>query len=261
MDTRVKGSSLEIVPREVTQAKLDRRSAAAMRHRASQTEGLAERFESIVAQHGDRPFLVYGTQTLSYAQVDQRINQTAHALRGLGVQRGDVVALCMENRPAFLEAWFALSKLGAVAAFLNTNVSGRPLRHALTATAASRVIVGEECLGLFEALDATEGASATGDAAQSPLPPLWLWSDGERPASPQARARCALDLQALAQVAPTDTPPAAWRTGLTAGDPAVYIFTSGTTGLPKAAVISHARWLITADVMQITMDIGAQDRF
>ena len=186
MDTRVKGSSLDIVPREVTQAKLDRRSAAAMRHRASQVEGLAERFESIVAQHGARPFLVYGAQTLSYAQVDQRINQAAHALRGLGVQRGDVVALCMENRPAFLEAWFALAKLGAVAAFLNTNVSGRPLRHALTATAASRVIVGEACLGLFEALDTTAGVSAIGEAVPPSLPPLWLWPDAERPASPIA---------------------------------------------------------------------------
>ena len=252
MDTRVKGGMVEIVPREVTQAKLDRRSAAAMRHRASQTECLAERFEAIVAQHGARPFLFFGDERITYAQADRRINQAAHALRDLGVRRGDVVALCMENRPAFLEAWFALAKLGAVAAFLNTNVSGRPLRHALSATGASRVIVGEECLGLFESLE----AEAPGEA-----PPLWLWPDPQRPATAEARALCALDVAELVRAAPDTAPPAAWRAGLTAGDPAVYIFTSGTTGLPKAAVISHARWLITGDVMQVTMDIKADDCF
>jgi len=235
MDTRVKGGTVEIVPREVTQAKLDRRSAAAMRHRASQTEGLAERFEAMADRHGARPFLFYGDLALSYAQVDERINRAAHALHGLGVRRGEVVALCMENRPAFLEAWFALAKLGAVAAFLNTNVSGRPLRHALTATNATRVIVGEECLGLFSAESLQSAAQD-----KTAFPELWLWPDAERPAEPAARARCTQDLQALAQPAPTQRPPAAWRAGLTAGDAAVYIFTSGTTGLPKAAV--RSRW-------------------
>jgi fatty-acyl-CoA synthase len=55
------------------------------------------------------------------------------------------------------------------------------------------------------------------------------------------------------------TPPGA--AGLTAGDAAIHIFTSGTTGLPKAALISHARWLLTGEVMQVTMDIDAGDCF
>jgi len=75
------------------------------------------------------------------------------------------------------------------------------------------------------------------------------------------RERCELNFEQATLQAPDSNPPVEWRAGLVAGDPALYIFTSGTTGLPKAAVISHARWLITGDVMQTTMDVQPDDCF
>ncbi len=238
-----------IVSREVTQAKLDIRSQAAQRHRASQIYTTADRIEESAARFATRPCLLYGNQHYDYDQANRRINQVAHAAHALGVRCGDVVAICLENRPAFMFAWLGLAKLGVRVAFLNTNVSGKPMVHALEATGARHIVVGEECLELFAATELPNDLR------------YWLWPDAERPAAPALRACCELDLEQAADQAPDTNPPAEWRAGLVAGDPALYIFTSGTTGLPKAALISHARWLITGDVMVATMDVTPEDCF
>ena len=239
-----------IPAREVTQAKLDRRNAVAAKYRASSPFTLGDLLEVRARELGARALLHCDERDWSWAEVNAEANRVAHAAHALGVGRGDVVALAMENRPQFFFAWFGLAKLGAVVAFLNTQIGGRALAHALAATGAKRAIVGDECLAAFAAPEVDRAAVA-----------LWRVADDERPAGDAQRALAALDFGALAAAAPSHDPDPAWRSGLTAGDAAISIFTSGTTGLPKAAIISHARWLLTGEVMQVTMDIGREDCF
>lgn len=243
-------SDTTVVSREQTQLKLDRRAPIAAKYLADTPYTMADRLEDCARDFGERIFLIEGDVRYTYAQFNQRANQVARALHEQGVRKGDVVAMAIENRPAFFFAWFGVAKLGAVVAFINTHVMGKPLTHALEVTNASHVIVGEECAERFAQ---TEGLNT----ALS----YWHWPDEDRPAAAEVLSQFGPDLQALAMSQDGSPVPLAWREGVVAGDTAQYIFTSGTTGLPKAAVISHARWLMAGDSMQLLWEITQDDCF
>lgn len=240
---------MTVTPREQTQATLDRRAAAAGRHVPRQTYTIADRLEEHAAAHGERTFLLYGDQRWSYAEVNARANQFAHAYRELGLRANDVCALALENRAEFFFAWWGLAKLGVTAALINTQVSGNVLQHALTVTGARAAIVGEECLPNFDC------AEVRG------LLPLWLVPDAEKPATAAQRQLCEQDLDALANSAPVENPPRSQRDGVVGESVALLIFTSGTTGMPKAAITSQMRWLSVGDGMEVITGANSGDVF
>ena len=77
-------------------------------------------------KHATRPFLQWTDRNpaLSYAETNRRANQLAHGFAALGVKKGDRVVLFMPNNLEFILAWFALNKLGAVEAPINTAYRG-----------------------------------------------------------------------------------------------------------------------------------------
>lgn len=248
--TRETGApTAQLVSREETQKKLDGRSTVAMKYMASMPHTIADRFEESAQRLADRPFLLEGDASYSYAQLNARANQVAHALHAQGVRKGDVVAMSLENRAAFFFVWLAINKLGAIAGFMNTYIQGKPLVHSLEVTHAKFVVVGEECAALYAATEAL------------PAVTYLHWPDADRPAEPALLAQFGPDLEQLSQEQDTANGPADWREGVVGGDTAQYIFTSGTTGLPKAAVVSHARWLMSGESMQVLWDIQQSDRF
>ncbi|PRA24880.1 long-chain-acyl-CoA synthetase [Pseudomonas poae] len=237
------------VLREQTQALLDQRSRAASLIKPSDFYTLADRLEQQAQAQGGRPFLIYGDQVLSYAEVNTRADHMAHAFHAQGLRAGDVCALAMENRPAFFCCWFGLVKLGVVVAFINTQVSGRALLHALHTTEAKALVVGEECLANVQATE------------HFPPLPCWLIRDPENPwphALPDA-----LDgsFDGAYEQAPNTPFPRAGRAAIEAQATTLLIFTSGTTGLPKAARYSHMRWMSSGDVMEVTLNASRDDVF
>ena len=247
--TLLSSAECGVVPREQTQAILDLRAAASARIKPADRYTLADRLEEQALRHGERPFIIYGEQHLSYARINARADRLAHVLYARGLRPGDVCALAMENRPEFFCCWFALAKLGVVVGFVNTQVSGRPLVHALQAIDAKAMLVGEEVLGNVLA---TQGL---------PPVPLWLVADAEQPWTADMPSQVDTGLAQALATAP-DTPwPRELRANLRAESPCLLIFTSGTTGLPKAARYSHMRWMSTGDIMEITLQTTAHDVF
>ncbi|MCA9687289.1 MAG: AMP-binding protein, partial [Myxococcales bacterium] len=76
------------------------------------------------------PFLSFEGRRWTIGSFDAEVNRHARAWRALGVEAGQVVALVLENRPAFLFHFYALGKLGAVASLINPSLQGPALDHA-----------------------------------------------------------------------------------------------------------------------------------
>lgn len=194
----------------------------------------AARVEATVAKYPDHPAVIFEGKQLSWQELNELANRYVGALRGMGLKRGDVVSVIMENRIEYLATLIALNKLGATGALINTNLSGTPLVHCMTITDSRMCILGEERLQAV--------ASVRDDPALSGITHYLFVPDSGDIASPNWAA----DLAEEARDEDPENPPDTAQ--VTLGDTALYIFTSGTTGLPKAAILSNHRFLLTASI-------------
>ena len=138
------------VPREVTQKRLAVLSAGTLRYTPSQKFTVADRIEERAAADPDRVFAFFEDRRVSYGELNRRANRVAAASLELGLRRGDVVSLMMENRPEFISTWAGLAKLGVTTALINTQLRGDALAHVLDTARARHLIVGSECLDKLE---------------------------------------------------------------------------------------------------------------
>lgn len=231
------------------QQKHDLRSSIAAQIKPSDLYTLGQRIEDTVDKFSERPFLIYGDRTYTYKEVDERVNQYANTLVARGIQPGDVCAVALENRPELFFCWFALAKIGAVSTLVNYHLQGNPLIHVLQATRTKAVLVGEECIVPFLETPETQEW------------PQWLIPDAENPAAVETLANFDREFSVEVEQASNARPDAALRAGIRAEDDMLYIFTSGTTGLPKAARYSNMRWMTSGDVMEVTLDTDTNDVF
>lgn len=168
-------------------------------------------------KHAARPALVCAGQTYSYADLGDRARQGAAWVRSLGVAKGDRVVLCTSNKSAFLIAHLAALYAGAVTLPLNPRFTREELRFFLTDSGARAIVVGPEARAHIESL-------------KPDLPELRVVIDESVPGDwPRATS---------------DDPEVA------AGDPALILYSSGTTGWPKGVVHTHGNMASALSALQ-----------
>ncbi len=221
----------------------------ASRQLDAQEAGLAQCLARAVAKNPTGLAIAYEEREITYRELDGWSSRLANYLRQSGTQAGDVVAVFIENRPELLAVVAALAKLGAVAALLNTSQRGRVLQHSIALAEPARIVVGEE---LHSAANEVAEVLPQGRHACLYMADCdTLKAFGKAPAGWSNLAQAAAEQSSLLT-----------HVHVTLGrDPLCYFYTSGTTGLPKAAVLSNSRYMKAfAGVGVASVQLGKQDR-
>jgi len=201
--------------------------------------------EASVDAHKDRiAFMTEAGDQITYAQFDAYANTVAHWAVDQGLNPGDTVALYMGNRWEYVAIWHGLSKVGVMAALLNNQITGQSLAHCIEVSGANHVIVEAELSEQYVT------ACALIKCQMTP----WV-TDGGADRAPEGQ-----DFDASLANASDARPDRARRAQFTAKDPAMKMFTSGTTGLPKAAIVAHTRALYYLQVFGVAAHANKNDR-
>lgn len=180
-----------------------------------QNQGLGSWIYKRRVKSRDVSALIAGDRSLTYGELNDRVNSLAQSLAAMGVTKGDRVAYLGENHPAFIEVFFATAQVGALFVPLNTRLAPPELHYALEDSgslilfhsAALSEVAHKSVMGLDDARTFVADVPAANEPTLEQL---------------------------IASADPTYI-----DTAITLDDPAIILYTSGTTGHPKGALLLH----------------------
>ncbi|GGR00334.1 acyl-CoA synthetase [Streptomyces asoensis] len=177
-----------------------------------------------------RTALVHDGRPADYRTLHTRTTRLAHALRARGVRRGDRIAYLGPNHPSYLETLFAAGTLGAVFVPLNTRLAGPEIAYQLADSGAKALVFGPSHAGLVAGLPGNTDVRT------------YVEVGGEYE-----------EALAAASDEPIDTPVAP-------DDTCIIMYTSGTTGRPKGAMLTHGNLTWNAVNVLVDTDLIADER-
>ncbi len=218
------------------------------------TQTLPEMMAASVSAFARRPALEFFGAVTTYRELGDQITRAAEGLRRLGVRKGDRVALVLPNCPQHVVAFYAALRLGAIVVEHNPLYTARELRHQFEDHGAKVAIVWDKTVDTIAdfpsdlrvehivSVDLTEAMPASQRMLlRLPIPKARA-SRAKLTATPKTR-------RALAWKKLVDHRPLSRRIeGPSLGDTALLQYTTGTTGDPKGAILTHAN--LRANAMQ-----------
>jgi len=206
---------------------------------------IGEIFDEVVKRYPNKKAFVSADtgDFLTFQQASDLSNKIANIFRDAGYVRGDTVAVIMENRIEYVPLWVGLSRIGVTASLINFNLKGNSLNHCLKVSTCKGVIFTAE---LNQPLAEVQAQYEETRALQ-----MYCFDDGHIEVTDAAR------LQDLMKEASTVTPPR--PEGASLSDELLHVYTSGTTGLPKAAVIRGYRAMYMCGGMAAGTELTPDD--
>jgi fatty-acyl-CoA synthase len=194
---------------------------------------LADQFEGGPALLSDR-------ESLTFRELAQRSHRYSRWALSQGLGKGETVCLLMSSRPEYMAVWLGITHVGGVVSLLNTNLKGQALAHCINIVEPKHIIIAAEFADQF----ATARPYLETNAR--------VWSHGHSPEFPRIDA----EIESL----PADALSPSERRPLSIEDHALFIYSSGTTGLPKAANINHYRLMLATHGFAGAMNTKPGDR-
>lgn len=184
---------------------------------------LADELEMRVDAFGPNTAFIEGERKWTFDQTEDYANRVAGWCEANDIKLDDTVAIFVSNRLEYVALWFGLTKRGVIPALINFQLAGKALAHCVNISEASHVIVDLDLLDNWNSArdDLDDGLTEWG--AFGDVPDRMRPFDG-----------------ALLEIVP-NRPAKEVRGDVTAGEQGMKMFTSGTTGLPKAAKVTHVR--------------------
>jgi carnitine-CoA ligase len=204
---------------------------------------LGELIEERAMRLGDKVFLRFKDQVITYKDIHLISNRFGNAFKGLRINKADKVSIMLANCPEYIYVWFGLAKCGAVEVPINTSYKGEFLRHIVDQSDSRMIVIAYEFLDrlqlIQDSLKKLEKVIVLGAPADERIDSLKIPTMRFEELSKGSEER--VDVAVYPK------------------DPLSIIYTSGTTGLSKGGLGSHNFWIVVAEKMLWYRDHRKED--